>query len=241
MLLNICTKNSSNRRTRVNRIFRQFKGRLMILLLLGLASATWFSYRQIKTQITQPKAMLVLGGATEREIFAAEFARQHPNLEIWVSSGSNPEYADWIFSEAGINLNRVHFDRRAVDTVTNFTTLVDEFHARGIDSIYLITSDNHMLRASVIGEIVLGSRGIVFHPIAVPSKSKPEPLQKTIRDGVRALLWVTTGYTGSTFSRHFKKWQSDANFWQFFQPVTETNLETTQETTQPTDTNQSQP
>lgn len=181
--------------------------------------------------------MLVLGGATEREVFAAEFARQHPELEIWVSGGSNPEYADWVFSEAGIDLNRVHFDRRAVDTVTNFTTLVDELHAKGIESIYLITSDNHMRRASVIGEIVLGSRGIVFKPIAVPSGSEPEPLQKAIRDGVRALLWVTTGHTGSTFSRHFEKWRADANLWHLFQPATGTNLKTVQTP----DSNQSQP
>lgn len=149
--------------------------------------------------------MLVLGGATEREKFAAQLAREYPNLEIWVSSGSNPEYSEWLFSEAGIDLSRVHRDDRAVDTVTNFTTLVDELQARGIDSVYLITSDDHMRRASAIGEIVLGSRGIIFKPLAVPSGRSPEPIEKAIRDGARAILWVTTGHTGSSLSRHFEK------------------------------------
>ncbi|MGL5064875.1 MAG: YdcF family protein [Microcoleus sp.] len=145
--------------------------------------------------------MLVLGGAIEREVFAAKFARQHPSLPIWVSSGTNPEFAEWVFAEAGIDRDRVHLDYRAVDTVTNFTTLVDELRDRGIDSVYLITSDDHMRRARIIGEIVLGSRGISFKPVAVPSGREPEPLQKSIRDGARAIMWLTTGYTGANFSQ----------------------------------------
>jgi hypothetical protein len=54
-----------------------------------------------------------------------------------------------------------------------------------------------MRRAKVIGEIVLGSRGITFKPVSVPSSSsQPEPIGKSIRDGVRSLVWVATGYTG---------------------------------------------
>jgi uncharacterized SAM-binding protein YcdF (DUF218 family) len=142
-----------------------------------------------------------LGGATERENFAAEFAQQHPDLPIWVSSGSNQEYTEGVFADAGIDPHRLHLDRSAVDTVTNFTTLVDEFRARGIQSVYLITSDYHMPRARIIGEVVFGSRGIHLRPIAVPSHIEQEPLLKSVRDGARALLWVTTGHTGSTLVR----------------------------------------
>jgi uncharacterized SAM-binding protein YcdF (DUF218 family) len=74
--------------------------------------------------------------------------------------------------------------------------LVDDLQARGVKSVYLITSDFHMRRACVIGEIVLGSRGIEFKPVSVPSETSPEPMEKTIRDGARALVWVATGYTG---------------------------------------------
>lgn len=165
-------------------------GILMVLLLGGIVSRQMHRYWQT------PQAILVLGGATEREIFAAKFAQEHPDLEIWVSSGSNPEFAEWNFAEAGIEAERIHLDYRAVDTVTNFTTLVDDFEAAGITSIYLITSDYHMRRARVIGEIVLGSRGISFRPVVVPSEQTPESLDKAVRDAARAVLWVTTGRTG---------------------------------------------
>ncbi|MEG3894770.1 MULTISPECIES: YdcF family protein [unclassified Microcoleus] len=169
--------------------------------LVGLLMACWFGYQQLKSEFQRPQAVLVLGGATEREVFAATFARNHPQLPIWVSSGSNPEFAEWVFSEAGIKSDRLHLDYRAVDTVTNFTTLVDELKARGIESVYLITSDDHMRRAQIIGEIVLGSRGISFKPVAVPSGRTPEPVEKAVRDGARAILWLTTGYTGANLSQ----------------------------------------
>jgi uncharacterized SAM-binding protein YcdF (DUF218 family) len=118
-----------------------------------------------------------------------------------VSSGSPEWYAQKVFAKAGINRNRLHIDRRAVDTVTNFTTLADELQAKGINSVYLITSDDHMRRARVIGEIVFGSRGIGLKPIPVPSGREPEPIEKCLRDGARAVLWVTTGHTGATLGQ----------------------------------------
>lgn len=168
-------------------------------LVLGLGA--WLGYKEIKQLIIPPEAILVLGGSPSREVFAAAFAREHPKLEIWVSSGSNPEYSEWVFAQAGINSQRIHLDYQAVDTVTNFTTLVDEFKAKGIDNIYLITSDDHMRRAQVIGAIVFGSRGIEFQPIQVPSGRQPEPIEKAIRDGARSLFWVMTGETGAEFRR----------------------------------------
>lgn len=124
-------------------------------------------------------------------------AQQHPYLQIWVSSGSPEGYAQRLFTNAGIEGDRLHLDYQASDTVTNFTSLVDELQAQGIDSVYLITSDDHMRRARVIGEIVFGSRGIVLKPIPVPSERNPEPIEKSLRDGARALLWLVTGNTGA--------------------------------------------
>lgn len=169
--------------------------------LVGLLMACWFGYQQLKTEFQRPQALLVLGGDKQRELFAAKFAQNYPSLPIWVSSGTNPEFAEWVFSEAGIKSDRLHLDYRAVDTVTNFTTLVDELQAKGIESVYLITSDDHMRRAQIIGEIVLGSRGISFKPVAVPSGRTPEPMEKAVRDGARAIMWLTTGYTGADFSQ----------------------------------------
>ncbi|MBE9096858.1 YdcF family protein [Tychonema sp. LEGE 07203] len=187
--------NSNTRR------YKRLRNSCSFWFLVGLVIACWFGYLQLKSEFLKPQALLVLGGATEREVFAAKFAQKHPQLPIWVSSGSNPEFAEWVFSEAGIKPDRLHLDYRAVDTVTNFTTLVDELKGRGIESLYLITSDDHMRRAQIIGEIVLGSRGISFKPVTVPSGRTPEPMEKAVRDGARAILWLTTGYTGANFSQ----------------------------------------
>ena len=187
--------NSNTRRYNRLRASRSF------WFLVGLLMACWFGYQQLKTEFQRPQALLVLGGDKQRELFAAKFAQNYPSLPIWVSSGTNPEFAEWVFSEAGIKPDRLHLDYRAVDTVTNFTTLVDELQAKGIESVYLITSDDHMRRAQIIGEIVLGSRGISFKPVAVPSGRTPEPIEKAVRDGARAIVWLTTGYTGADFSQ----------------------------------------
>lgn len=178
-------------------------GLLLSVGLLCLPGA-WWGYREVQRLVLEPDAVLVLGGATERETFAADFAQQHPDLHIWISGGSNPEYTEAVFADAGIARDRLHIDRTAVDTVTNFTTLADKFKAQGINSVYLVTSDYHMDRARIIGEIVFGSRGIAIKPVSVPSGETPESWLKVARDGARSVIWVITGRTGSTLHpQHF--------------------------------------
>ncbi len=141
----------------------------------------------------ETQAILVLGGDPAREKFAASFALQHPQLPIFVSSGSPAAYAEYVFDRAGINRDRVHLDYRASDTVTNFTTMVNEFQKRNITEVYVITSEFHMPRAIVIGKIVLGSRGIQMHPVTVPTPTKSEDQTKSWRDGLRSVFWLVTG------------------------------------------------
>lgn len=152
-------------------------------------------------QAPQPQAALMLGGGTNREIFTAQFAKQHPNLDIWVSSGSLQKQS--IFQTAGVPSDQIHFDDRATDTVTNFTTLVSTFKQHHIQHIYLITSDFHMPRAQAIAFFVLGSQGIAFTPIAIPSNTSPESPLRILRDVGRSYLWMITGRTGARFRRQF--------------------------------------
>ncbi|AFY78867.1 hypothetical protein Ple7327_3677 [Pleurocapsa sp. PCC 7327] len=177
---------------------RKTKKRFSLLLLPIIGASLWLGYKQGQSYLVKPEAAIVLGGHEDRERFAAKLAAQDPNILIWVSSGSPQKYVEKIFAEAGIDRDRLHLDYHAVDTVTNFTTLVDDLKSHGIDSVYLITSENHMRRALIIGEIVFGSRGIVIKPVSVPSDAPSEPIEKTLRDGARALLWLATGGTGET-------------------------------------------
>lgn len=182
-----------------------FRGKSFQFAVLILPLLMWWGYKEAQNNHEPPEAVIVLGGSTknlEREKFTAQFARQYPNLPIMISGGSPPTYTKSVFTKAGISPKRLHLDYEAVDTVTNFTTLVDDLQARKIKNVYLITSDFHMRRACVIGEIILGSRGIRFKPVPVPSQTPPEPIEKSIRDGARALFWVATGYTGAEEVKH---------------------------------------
>lgn len=175
--------------------------RLTLASVVLLATGLWLGQWYVRGQLSSPTLALVLGGDAQREEFAAQFATENPDLDVWISSGANPEYATWVFQESHVSLERLHLDYRAVDTVTNFTTLVDDLDRLGIKSVYLITSDYHMRRASTIAAIVLGSRGIHYRPLPVVSEQPPEPLLRSLRDGGRSILWVFTGKTGSELAQ----------------------------------------
>jgi uncharacterized SAM-binding protein YcdF (DUF218 family) len=163
---------------------------LLLIIPIRLAIATH--------QAPYPQAILTLGGNPAREKAAAQLARYHPSLEVWVSTGETPQDAQAIFRAAGVSDERVHLDYRAVDTVTNFTTLVSDFKQHQIQHVYLVTSDFHMPRARAIATVVLGSQGITFTPVAVPSTHSKESSIRIARDVGRSLLWIVTGRTGAT-------------------------------------------
>jgi uncharacterized SAM-binding protein YcdF (DUF218 family) len=173
-------------------------------LLLGLFSIIPSRIAIAAWQSPHPQAILTLGGGPDREQFTAIFAQRHPELDIWVSSGSPVEEAREIFNNAHIPQNRVHLDYRAVDTVTNFTTLVTDLQHQGIRHVYLITSAFHMPRARAIGTIVLGSQGITFTPVSIPTDRPRESMIRIVRDSGRSLLWVVSGRTGASFNPRFR-------------------------------------
>ncbi len=159
----------------------------------------------IKTAITlykspPPQAILVLGGSSNREKFTAKFAQNHPSLNIWVSTGIPCKKAKKIFREAGISEERINLDYRALDTVTNFTSLQKDFKQYNIQHLYLITSNYHMPRAKVIATIVLGNQGIIFTPVQVPSERPKESFLRIIRDIFRSIFWIMTGHTGASLN-----------------------------------------
>ena len=164
--------------------------------LLAISACCWVGYRQLATQFSQPQAIFVLGGSPDREKFAADLALKYPDLPLWVSSGSPQEYSYWVFDSAGVDRQRIHLDYRAVDTLTNFTTLVDDLKKQGITSVYLVTSDYHMRRAQWIAEIIGSQRGVIFKIVPIPTDRSPEPILKALRDSGRAMVWLVTGYTG---------------------------------------------
>ena len=169
-----------------------FIGSLVAIIAINIAIAHW--------QHPHPQAILALGGSPDREVLAAQLASQNPQLIVWVSSGEGDQTSSQIFHNAKISPDRYFLDHRATDTVTNFTTLVEDFKQHHIKHLYLITSDYHMPRAKAIATIILGSRGIAFTPISVVhprQRDRQESTGKIFRDIARSILWIFSGYTGA--------------------------------------------
>ncbi|MGF1516139.1 MAG: YdcF family protein [Elainellaceae cyanobacterium] len=166
---------------------------LFSLLLAVLKCRLAIAYQQTPV----PQAILVLGGDLGRERHAAEMAQAHSQLPIWVSTGISNTLSQKVFRSADIALSRVRLDRRAVDTVTNFTTLLTELQQANIQHVYIVTSDYHMRRACAIAFFVLGSRGIAFTPVSVPSERPQESRLRALRDAGRAAFWLATGRSGA--------------------------------------------
>ena len=175
-----------------------------VLLGLGIAIALYFmaiSVRLVRVReaVPMPQAIFVLGGGQDREVAATRLAHQYPDLDVWISTGSPIEKVLKIFTEAGIPLSRLHLDYRAVDTVTNFTTMVEMFKQQNVQHVYLLTSNFHMRRARAIAFLVFGSQGIVCTTVEipcdfteVPPKCLAESTIHVLRDVVRSLLWLVT-------------------------------------------------
>lgn len=187
------------------KIFRRQRHGFQLLLLVIFTFCLLLSIIPVRLviasyQAPEPQAIFTLGGGSERELFTAKFALSHPNLEIWVSSGLPPDEARAIFRAYGIPDSRVHLDRRAVDTVTNFTTLVADFKRLHFQHLFLITSAFHMPRAKAIATIVFGSQGITVTPVPIPSNKPMESELHVLRDVGRAIVWLVTGRTGASLN-----------------------------------------
>eukprot|EP00899_Mesostigma_viride_P019036 jgi/Mesvir1/27133/Mv20805-RA.1 len=118
------------------------------------------------------------------------------DLPVFVSSG----HCDvrQVMTGAGVAPARLTVCKRAVDTVTNFTTSLGFMRDHGIGHVYVVTSAYHMPRASIIARVIMGWSRISFTTVALPSSDpKPESVWRAVRDTARALLWVLTGIEGS--------------------------------------------
>ncbi len=151
-------------------------------------------YRKALIKNEPPQVILVLGGDIDREHVGVKLATEL-NLPLIVSGGSNPEHARWLVQQAGISPQQVKLDYRAKDTLSNFTSLVDELYAEGITHTLLITSKDHLPRAMAVGQVIAGSRGIGLTgiPVECSPNCQNESLQKHIFDLIRAITWVAIG------------------------------------------------
>ena len=148
-------------------------------------------YSRAKSNKTSPQLILVLGGNIDREIIGINLSKVL-NIPVIISGGSNPEYAQWLIKKQGIDHNQVSLDYRAQDTLSNFTSIMDDLIYAEVNHMLMITSENHFNRANLVGKIITGSKGIKLSSLAVKCNStcQVEPKIKEILDSIRAIVWV---------------------------------------------------
>ena len=170
-------------------------------VLLSAGLMTWLvaqgplaPYRRALLDTTPPELVLVLGGDVDRERVGARLARQL-DLPLLVSGGSNPEYASWLVQEEGLTADQVQLDYRARDTLSNFTSVVDDLASQGVRHVVVVTSADHLQRSLAVGQVVAGSRGIQITgvPVACEPNCRDEGAVRRWRDWLRAVGWVVTG------------------------------------------------
>lgn len=148
-------------------------------------------------------ALIALGGNVEREIYAVYLTNLHQfqTAVLYLSSGSlDQEYPG--IKELG---DRCIIDRSAVDTLSNFTTLLPSLTTTGIKDVICVTSRSHARRANAVARIVLGHHGIHVKMQVTPwgEDGPSESIWRFLRDVCRAFIWIYTGWTGESIALWF--------------------------------------
>ncbi|MEA5537238.1 YdcF family protein [Crocosphaera sp. XPORK-15E] len=137
--------------------------------------------------------ILVLGGSIRREMYAAQLARQDPDIPIIISQGSKAPCVKLIFEREQASMEQVLLEQCAHSTFENFFFCVPLLHQRGFNKVKLITSESHLPRAKWLAQIHLGAKGIAVEvdtakEIGVPGNN--ESSLKTFLDVTRSLIWA---------------------------------------------------
>lgn len=175
---------------------RRWLGRLglgLLALVVFVIGTIGLHLLWAQHQAPQPMAIVVLGGDFEREYFAADFAQGHPQLPVVISSGMPEVKSRQFFAQVGIGRDRLVYDHQAVDTLTNFTTLLPQLQTTQIRHVYVITSDFHQARSRLLAYFIWGSHGIAYQFVTIPTQTPPEPGWLILGDLIRTVVWWATG------------------------------------------------
>jgi len=162
-----------------------------------------------------PDVVLVLGGDRHRELTAVRLFHEqdivsalalpphHDKGRIHIDYTRTP----LILSSGAIGPDdlpaslpptlRISFDRRAVCTLTNFTSLSPSFRAQGVRRVLVLTSSSHLPRALAVGRVVLGAGGMDVRGLGIgggEGGGGEEGWLRQGRDYVRAWVWVLLGW-----------------------------------------------
>jgi len=206
----------------------------LLVLTVAAANMTVAAYRPVAAE----RIILVCGGEPCRDELGAKLAVEIAADLVFFSSGHYKSVNDFDSSSRS-NQHRFRFgatvsgsgverpnldlastmllDRQAIDTVANFTSLVDAVRPRlqGGVGVVVVTCKYHRRRAAIIASIVLASQGLSFRMVnAAPTpaghtehqlrserqliqqRASTETSFRCARDAVRSIFWLLYGCTG---------------------------------------------
>src|SRR5919199_6694205 len=172
------------------------KGRRLLgtgLLILGILLCGWLLINSLKLQAAASEhvdAFFVLGGGIHREIYVAQLAKQHPEIRVLISQGSEDPCILLIFQREEAPIRQVWLEKCAYSTFDNFYFNIHLLHQWGVRKVKLITSTTHMRRSKLMAQILLGAHGIWVEPDIVEEQGIPgnrESVFKTGLDVTRSL------------------------------------------------------
>lgn len=158
----------------------------MLVILLKLASAA----------SGPTDAFFVLGGSIRREIYVAELAKQHPEIRILISQGSEDPCILLVFQRQAAPIRQVWLEKCADSTFDNFYFNIPLLNRWGVRKVKLITSITHLPRAQWMAQLMLGAHGIWVEPDIINEQGtgNQEAVYKTGLDLARSLGWVALSY-----------------------------------------------
>jgi len=140
------------------------------------------------------RLVLVLGGSADRESRCMRVVASE-TCPIWLSGPALTEDCLEVCESQGVDLEYLRVDYRALDTLSNFTSMVPDMKSRGFKQMILVTSQEHETRAKCIASMILPYYNIELSGvIAIPgSKEDEEGTLIVLRDIIRTALWLLVG------------------------------------------------
>ncbi len=183
---------------RLKNQFRAKRRRLLGLglLIVGILLCSWLLLNSMKLQVAASKpidAFFVLGGGIQREIYVAKLAKQHPDIRVLISQGSEDPCILLIFQREQAPIRQVWLEKCADSTFNNFYFNIPILQKWGVRKVKLITSPSHLPRAKWMAQILFGAHGIWVETDIVVDEGKPgnrESVLKTGLDISRCLVWA---------------------------------------------------
>jgi hypothetical protein len=168
------------------------------------------------TSSTETGLFIILGGDKLRECAAARSVAALPQVRVVLLSSGAAAESDLVSELAAVKRHDVSVcvDRRAVDTVSNCTSLAPDVASAGIKQCTLCTARAHSRRAGAVGTLIFAALGVRVRVRTVETGEPQEGILRCLRDVIRAILWVTIGLDLSSFAAilHSRR-AADSNEW----------------------------